>query len=133
MNRKKQNTPPPDDGGWSQAGLKVVTMLARRPEVQSKGVVAALQEVLDALDRKPKPVSKSYKELAAYLKVVEDQNIRIKRQRDQVIGAFLVLLEDEDKSLKSSVNELLVLIKNRMSTRVLDRCKEEGRKWIGEQ
>ena len=118
------------DNGWSQAGLKVVTMLARRPEVNSKGVVDALQDVFNALDKKPKMPSKTYRELAATLKVVEEQALRYKKQRDQIIGACLLICESSNKPAKKIVEELLQKVKAGLGHRVLDKCRKEAKKII---
>lgn len=131
----KSNTPA--DDGWSQAGLKIATMLSSRPEVKSKGIVGAVEDILAALDKKPKQVSTSYRELAAHAKELEIQvQLRIeetkkhKKRRNELIGACLLLAERRRVDPKDTLNAILEIATHGLGARVLESCKEEARALI---
>jgi hypothetical protein len=130
---KKKAAPASVDDGWSQAGLKIATMLSSRPEVTSKGIVGAVGDILAALDKKPKKHSLKYHELAAKLKESENQSQFNEEQakkhrlrRNQLVGQCLNICEDETINSKIAVRRILQLVKQGLSERVLEQCRQQA-------
>lgn len=121
--------------GWYRAGMRIAQLLSGRPEVTSKGIVGAVEDILAALDKKPKPKSEKYRELLSRLTDTQAQNEFLlselekhKRRRDELIGTCLLASEQTQLSFEQRLSKAVTEAKKGLGGRVLQSCKSAALK-----
>ena len=120
--------------GWYDAGLQIAKLVSSRPEVKSGGIVEAVKELIQALDRKVKvdPISNGVLRQRNRELLQENEQLRAelesaRTKRDFALGVCALVY---DRTVDTSLLKWTMAVLEGIGTRKLAICKLEAKRRV---